>query len=103
MSIPSSSSVLIKRLISLNKIRTSLLARYPHTLLADDRRLRPYWRPHLNAYFLSRDLQMFERVIWPFYTSTHRIERSSMNCLTEKTFREELTFYDLLDFYQVLG
>ncbi len=88
----------------MKQIRIDDLVRYPNTLLADSDRLQFYWRSNLNAYFLSRDVQMFERVILPFYTSTklsNKITRLSTMSLSEKFFREELAFYNLLEYYQV--
>jgi hypothetical protein len=80
------------------------LVRYPNTLLADSNRLQSYWRSSLNAYFFSRDVHIFERIILPFYTSSespNKIKRPSMISLSEKSFREELAFYNLLEYYQV--
>jgi hypothetical protein len=88
----------------LKKIRTDDLVRYPNTLLADGNRLQSYWRPSLNAYFLSRDVHIFERIILPFYTSSessNKIQRPTTLSLSEKLFREELAFYNLLEYYQV--
>jgi hypothetical protein len=88
----------------LKKIRINDLVRYPNTFLADSIRLQSYWRPSLNAYFLSRDVQMFERIILPFYTSSESsvtIKRPSMISFSEKLFKEELAFYNLLEYYQV--
>jgi hypothetical protein len=88
----------------LKKIRVDDLARYQNTLLADINRLQSYWRPSLNAYFLSRDVHIFERIILPFYTSSessNKIKRPPMILLSEKLFREELAFYNLLEYYQV--
>ncbi|CAF1044829.1 unnamed protein product [Rotaria sordida] len=85
------------------QIRINDLVRYPNTLLADDIRLQTYWRPSLNAYFFSRDVHIFERIILPFYTSSkslNKIKRPSMISLSEKLFQEELTFYNLLEYYQ---
>ena len=77
------------------------LDEYPHTLLADRVRLERYWRVNLHAYFLSRDPQMFERVILPFYLTSHPIKRTSMLSVSESVFRDELDFYDLLEHYRV--
>jgi len=77
------------------------LARYPHTLLSDTNRLEIYWCHHLNAYFLSRDVRLFEDIILPFYTSSKKIRYSSKIRLSEKQFEEELAFYDLSEYYQV--
>ena len=88
----------------MKKIRVNDLIRYPDTLLADTTRLQSYWRPSLNAYFLSRDVHLFERIILPFYTSfesSDKIKRPPMLSLSEKLFREELAFYNLLEYYQV--
>ncbi len=88
----------------MKKIRINDLVRYPNTLLADSTRLQSYWRPSLNAYFLSRDVHIFERIILPFYTlleSSPKIKRPSMISLSEKLFRDELAFYNLLEYYQV--
>ena len=88
----------------MKKINVSDLARYPNTLLADTSRLQQYWRVSLNAYFLSRDVHIFERIILPFYTSSessNKIKRPTMISLSEKLFREELAFYNLLEYYQV--
>lgn len=86
------------------KIRINDLIRYPNTLLADHDRLQSYWRPSLNAYFLSRDVYIFERIILPFYISSEtskKIKRSPLVVLSEKLFREELAFYNLLEYYHV--
>ena len=88
----------------LKKIRINDLVRYSNTLLADSSRLQLYWRPSLNAFFLSRDVHIFERIILPFYTSSgpsNKIKRPAMISLSEKLFREELAFYNLLEYYQV--
>ncbi|CAF0873186.1 unnamed protein product [Rotaria sp. Silwood1] len=84
-------------------IRIHDLVRYPNTLLADHIRLQTYWRPSLNAYFFSRDVHIFERIILPFYTSSessNKIIRPLMISLSEKLFQEELAFYNLLEYYQ---
>ena len=91
--------------MSFEKIHVDDLNRYPKTLLADQDRLETYWRSSLNAYFFSRDLDVFEHVILPFYTSLHstsRIKRPGMIWLSEKLFQGELSFYNLLEYYQVL-
>ncbi|CAF3938409.1 unnamed protein product [Adineta steineri] len=84
-------------------VRIDDLVQYPNTLLADSQRLQAYWRPNLNAYFLSRDVHMFERIILPFYTSSkssNKIKRLSTISFSDKLFREELEFYNLLEYYQ---
>ncbi|CAF3976721.1 unnamed protein product [Adineta steineri] len=84
-------------------VRIDDLVQYPNTLLADSQRLQAYWRPNLNAYFLSRDVHMFERIILPFYTSSklsNKIKRLSTMSFSDKLFREELEFYNLLEYYQ---
>ncbi|CAF2527491.1 unnamed protein product [Rotaria sp. Silwood2] len=85
------------------QIRINDLARYPNTLLADKIRLQTYWRPSLDAYFFSRDVHIFERIILPFYTSSessNKIKRPSMAFLSEKLLQEELAFYNILEYYQ---
>ena len=72
--------------------------------MADSNRLESYWRDSLNAYFLSRDVHIFERIILPFYTSsksTNKIKRPTTISLSEKLLQEELAFYNLLEYYQV--
>lgn len=45
---------------------------------------------------------MFERVILPFYLTSHPIKRTSMLSVSESVFRDELHFYDLLEHYRVM-
>jgi hypothetical protein len=72
--------------------RLSTLARYPKSLLGNERKRMRHWNGESNEYFFDRHRACFEAILY-FYQSNGRLRRPDYVPLD--TFLEEVTFFEL--------
>ena len=70
----------------------STLAKYPDTLLGNEKRRKYYYDKVHNEYFFNRHRQAFEAILY-YYQSNGRLRRP--NSVAIDVFLEEITFFEL--------